>query len=873
VGLSRDLEALAKREGVTLFVLLLAAWEAFLARATGHRNVALGVPFAGRARAALARTVAYCVNPVVLQGSVSPEASFLSHLADTRERVLEALAHAEMPFAELVRRFAPDRRVDDQPFFRVAFAMQSAPGGPGAAGVALDLDGVRLVHPALTLTSFSLERQAAPFDLTLMAARTEEGLAATLQYDTGILDRDRAARILGRFVASLEHLAGAPEAPLRALPVLSPSERSQVLSEWAVGPATSPTAPSIPAALLRRAVATPRAPALRSDVRSIDYRRLVAMGRAGARRLRAAGVRRGDRVALCLDRSVEMVAAMLAVLEAGAAYVPVEPDLPPGRRDHLLEDVGVTVVVVTESRRAGPGSLAATVMSVMELVESDDDDAADAEASLVDLDVDLEPDDLAYVMYTSGSTGEPKGVCVTHGNVLATLGAPTFADLGPGEVMAQLAPPSFDASTLEIWGPLLNGGCVALLEPGPLSLEEIGRQLRRHGVTVTWLTAGLFSLMIDTDARALDGIRQLLTGGDVVPPAQARRALESAALRLVNGYGPTEATVFSTCHSMTSPDEVEGPVPIGRPIAGRTTYVLDEDLEPVPVGVAGELWVGGAGIARGYHGRPGLTAERFLPDPIAQRPGARMYRTGDRVRWREDGRLDFLGRIDEQLKIRGFRIEPAEVERALAEHPGVDRAIVLAQGGEAASKVLVACWVPRTGCDPTPGDLRSFLAGRLPTPSVPSRFVRVHSLPLTGNGKVDRAALAVPDAPAQAPHRGPTSSPEDPLERALASLWSRVLEVPQVGVHDDFFDLGGHSLKATQLASRLHQVFRVEIPLKDLLVRPTVRGLAEALRARVEASRLERISELFLRVESLSPDEARALLTTQPSPPTARGAG
>jgi acyl-coenzyme A synthetase/AMP-(fatty) acid ligase/acyl carrier protein len=437
------------------------------------------------------------------------------------------------------------------------------------------------------------------------------------------------------------------------------------------------------------------------------------------------------------------------------------------------------------------------------------------------------------VTYTSGSTGSPKGVAVPHRAVVRLVRGNDYARMGPDEVFLQLAPVSFDASTFEIWGALLSGARLAVAPSHALSLAEVGRAVREHQVTTLWLTAGLFNQMVDDRLDDLRGVRQLLAGGDVLSVRHVRRVLdELPACRLINGYGPTEATTFSCCYTAPRPlPEACESLPIGGPIANTRAYVLDRHLSPVPVGVPGELYIGGDGLARGYLGRPGLTAERFVPDPFAAEPGSRLYRTGDRVRWLPEGVLEFHGRLDEQVKIRGFRIEPGEIEAALAGHPAVREAAVLAQPGRHGDKHLVAYFV---GSAPVT-ELRRHLEGRLPGYMVPAAYVALDALPLTASGKLDRAAL-----PALAP--APTEAfvpPRGTAETVLAGIWAEVLGVPSVGAHDNFFDLGGHSLMATRVVSRIRDEFGTDLPLRALFETPTVSGLAGAVE-RATASRSAR---------------------------------
>ena len=558
--------------------------------------------------------------------------------------------------------------------------------------------------------------------------------------------------------------------------------------------------------------------------RALSYRELARRAGALAGRLRAAGVGPETRVGLCVERSLELPVALLAILEAGGAYVPLDPDYPAERLAFMLRDAGLAVLLVQEELI--PALPANDLPQVLLAATGDAGDSRPAAPRAVTGGGER----LAYVMYTSGSTGRPNGVAVPHRGVVRLVRETGYAELGPDETFLQLAPISFDASTLEVWGPLLNGGRLAIFPPGVPSLAELGRSLTEQRVTTLWLTAGLFHQVVEEHLASLAGLRQLLAGGDVLAPGAVARVLrETPGCRVINGYGPTENTTFTTCYPLRAGDETGRSVPIGRPIAGTRALVLDGRLAPVPIGVAGELWAAGAGLARGYWGRPRLSAERFVPHPAVARPGERLYRTGDLARHLADGRIEFLGRRDVQVKLRGFRIEPGEVEAALAAHPAVAEAVAVVREDDG-EKRLVAYAVVRSG-DESADDLRGFLRERLPTHLVPAAVVTLRELPLSPNGKVDRAALPAPTLGAPA---GAAVAPRTPVEAAIAAIWAELLPTAQAGafgVEDDFFDLGGHSLLATRVIARLRETLGVELPLRDFFAEPTIAALARAVTA------------------------------------------
>jgi amino acid adenylation domain-containing protein len=541
----------------------------------------------------------------------------------------------------------------------------------------------------------------------------------------------------------------------------------------------------------------PTATALRFRGEDLTYRQLDARADQLAHRLRAAGVGQESVVGVCLERSFELVVALVAVLKAGGAYLPLRPDEPAVRLRYMLDQAEARVLL-TDQRMSVPG---------VAVLDVDGAESADAVVPTGSADA------LAYVCYTSGSTGHPKGVAVPHRGVVRLVHDTDWLDFGPGETFLQLCPPTFDVAAFEIWGALLSGGRLVLHPPGPLSLPELAECLRTEEITTLWLTAGLFHRMVDRHLDSLGGLRQLVAGGDVLSPAHVNRVLAAhPRVRMVNGYGPTENTCFTTCHTVTGP--VGDTVPIGQPVAGTRVYVLDEHQRPVPDGEWGELYTAGAGLARGYLNDPELTARRFLPDPFV--PGERMYRVGDVVR--RNGPLEFRGRVDDQVKIAGHRVEPGEVAAVIARQPGVTEAVVVARHDVTpGEKVLVAYVVG------TPSDPRAGLASRLPRHLIPAAFVVLPELPLTRAGKVDRAALP-------APARGRSTVDDGSIEARLADLWADTLAVEHVGPHDDFFDIGGNSLLAADVLERVRRELSVEVPAARLFFEnPTVAGLAEAI--------------------------------------------
>jgi amino acid adenylation domain-containing protein len=811
------LEALARAEGTTLFVALLAAFQTLLQRWTGQEDMVIGTPFANRRRSEVQGLIGFFVNTLPIRADLTGRPSFRELLRRAREQVLGVHEHQDLPFERIVEELRPERALGRNPLFQAVLAFQNVPLP------ALDL-------PGLTAAPRRVDAGTAMFDLTFDLRQGRDGIGGWIEQ--GLFGPVTAARLAAHFRSLLAAALDDPDAPAADLPLLSAEERHQLVVEW------NDRAAAVPRVAIHRlfeeqADLRPDAVAVEDGRRSLSYAELDAHANRLAGHLRELGVGPEVPVAFCLERSIEAVETVLAILKAGGAYVPLSPSFPAERLAWIMADSGARVLVTAPGTPVPPippgipavdlGRDAAAIAG-----RSDERDARDER-----LAEDPDPDGLAYVLYTSGSTGRSKGVAVTHRNVVRLVRGNDFTEMGPDESWLLLAPLSFDASTLELWGPLLNGGRLVVFPSRVPSLEEIARTVEERGVTSLWLTAGLFHQMLDTHPAALRRLRRLLAGGDVLSPPHVRRALEEGVALgtgLVNGYGPTEGTTFTCCEPLREARETgEATVPIGRPIANARVHVLGAGEEPVPIGVAGELLAGGEGLARGYLGRPDLTAERFVPDPFSKEPGARLYRTGDRVRHLADGRIEFLGRMDLQVKIRGFRIEPGEVEAALTRHPSVADAVVVARETRPDDRRLVAYLVPRTGePGPAASELRLFLEPTLPAPLIPSTFVILPAFPLTANGKVDRAALPVPLATEPVPGR---AQPRGPVEELLARLWEEVLGGGRVGAEDSFFDLGGHSLLAARLVSRVREVFEVELPLADLFQSPTVKSLALRIKA------------------------------------------
>jgi amino acid adenylation domain-containing protein len=813
-------ERVARQCRVTPFMLWLAAFQVLLHRYSGQPCVIVGTPIANRGRAELEALIGFFVNTLPVRADLSGEMSFTALLEQVRSTALAAYSHQDLPFERLIEELQVDRAAARTPLFQSVFLVQSPAPPPRT-------------FSGLVLMPSEAHSGTAKFDLTLAVLPGPDGLAATAEYSTGLFDRVTVDRLLRHFETLLTGVVGDPGQTIERLPLLPAVERLQVVTEWSGTATDFPRQACIHELVAAEADRAPDAVAVCWEGGSITYRELVRHAHRLACHLRALGVGAEASVGVCLERGPQMPVTLLAILAAGGAYLPLDPALPAERLRQMLAAAGAAALIVNEATRA---VLPTDLTRDRPLVDLDWDAAAIGRRSGGALPPAAAPESLAYVLYTSGSTGVPKGIAVTHRSVVRLVRGTGYARLAADEVFLQLAPVAFDASTFEIWGALLNGARLVLPPSGAPSVEELGRTMEEQGVTTLWLTAGLFQQVVDAAPQSLRNLRQLLAGGDVLPVAQVRRVLaELPGVRLINGYGPTENTTFTCCFDAAS-EPFSTSVPIGRPIANTRAYVVDGYGHPVPIGVSGELWAGGDGLARGYLGRPDLTAERFVPDPfggVEGRPGERLYRTGDRVRYRPSGSLEFLGRMDAQVKVRGFRIEPGEIETVLASHPAVEQAVVVAHGDGPADRSLVAYLLLRGDQAPTSTALREYLAARLPRYSVPAAFVRVDALPLSPNGKIDRRRLPSTGSSQLAGETG-FVPPSTAVEIALAQIWTEALQRDLVGIHDNFFELGGHSLLATRLVNRYREVFAVDLPLRQLFETPTIAELGQLIEAKRE---------------------------------------
>jgi len=808
-NLTQALKDLSQQERVTLFMTLLAAFQTLLYRYTGQEDMIVGTPIAGRNQVEAEGLIGFFVNTLALRTYLGGNPSFQELLGRVREVALGAYAHQDLPFEKLVEELQPERDRSRTPLFQVMFVLQNTQTS------ALEL-------PGLTVNSLNIDSGTAKFDLSLFIMETAQGLRASLEYNTDLFNVTTITRMLGNFQTLLEGIAANPQQPLSDLPLLTAAEQHQLLVEWNNTTKAYPQDNSSHQLFEAQVEQAPDAVAVVFEEEQLTYRELNARANQLAHYLQALGVGPEVLVGICVERSLDMVVGLLGILKAGGAYVPLDPAYPQERLAFMLKDASVSVLL-TQTR----------------LVES----LPQHQAPVVGLDGDWEliaqyseenpfsgvtPENLAYVIYTSGSTGNPKGVLVEHRGLLNLVfwHQRTFA-VSLKDRATQLAGPAFDASVWELWPYLTAGASIYIANEQTRVLpQQLRDWLVKNAITISFLPTPLAESVLSLDWPSDVALRTLLTGGDKLH----NYPLPKVPFELVNNYGPTENTVLTTSGCIPAKPRTDMAPPIGRPIANTQVYLLDEKLQPVPIGVPGELYVSGDGLARGYLNRPDLTAQKFIGNPFSDNSSDRLYKTGDLARYLPDSNIEFLGRIDNQVKIRGFRIELGEIEALLTQHPDLQEAVVVVREDIPGNKYLAAYVVPKLealspASPPNISELRSFLKAKLPDYMVPGAFVFLEAMPLTPNGKIDRRALPLPDS-----YRGEQEdnfvAPSTPTEKILAAIWAEVLGLQQVGVNDNFFDLGGHSMLAARLFAQIEKKLGRNLPLASLFQAPTIEELA-----------------------------------------------
>ncbi len=836
--LVRDLKQLGVKNSSSLMTTLLAAFEVFLYKITGQTEFTVGVPTAGQTATGKYNLVGHCVNFLPLRSRIDPDWEFGEYLRSRNREILDDYDRQDFTFGSLLKKLAIPRNASRVPLISAVFN--------------IDLDGGsdKSQFDGLTTEIYPNRSAFATFEFSINAVTAADGqIQLNCQYNPKLFKVETIRRRLSEFDNLLTALTqtavgGASPAENRyisSLSLLNTKEEHQLLVEWNQTQTNYPQA-CIHQLFEQQVELNGDAIALVLEREQLTYTQLNQRANQLAHYLIKLGVKPEDLVSIAIERSLETIVGILGILKAGAAYLPLDLASPPTRLAGILEDAQISILLTKQSTLT---KLPPQPENSIVCIDTDWHKIATCDSSNPDLQ--LQSDNLAYVMYTSGSTGAPKGVCVPHRGVVRLVKATNYANFSPDEIFLHLAPLAFDASTFEIWGSLLNGAKLVVFPGDKLSLANIGETIRQHQITTVILSTGLFHSMVDERLEDLQSVRQFLSGGDVLSPSHVQKVLATLKnCQVINGYGPTENTTFTCCQVISKSDSLLTSVPIGKPISNTQVYILDDHLQPVPIGVAGELHTGGDGLARGYLNRPELTQSRFIPNPFTK--SGKLYKTGDLARYLPDGSIEFLGRIDNQVKIRGFRVEIGEIEAVLGRHPSIQDVKVIDREDRPGDKRLVAYIVLDRSTNPTDNlssatltagssatltasgrELRTFLQSRLPDYLIPSAFVEMDNLPLTLNGKVDRRALPAPEYIRQDASDSRVA-PRNDVERQLVEIWERVLDVQPVGIRDNFFELGGHSLMAVRLFTEIEKSFGKSILLSTLFQAQTIEDLAVILR-------------------------------------------
>jgi aspartate racemase len=805
--LTEKLKALSRCEEVTLFMTLFSGFQVLLHRYSGQDDIVIGTPTAGRSNLELEGLIGYLVNTLALRTNLSGDPSFRELLGRVRVVSVDAYANQDMPFEKMIEVLNPQRDPSRHPLFQIMFVFQNTPEA-------------KLQLNEMSVDVLKVSSATTKFDLTLELSETLEGLTGSLEYATDLFDASTIARLIGHFQTLLEGIIAHPEARLSELPLLTESERHQLLVEWNNTYSDYPKDKCIHQLFEEQVERTPDAIALVFEDQQLSYQLLNTKANQLAHYLKAIGVQADTLVAICMERSIDLVISLLAILKAGGAYVPLDLSYPRMRLDFMLEDTKVHVLLTqTEfvAQFSGfEGRFVCLDTCWNDLVqESTENPLCNTNSNC-----------LAYIIYTSGSTGQPKGVEIRHFNISRLLINNNYAQFDNKQKFLLLAPVAFDASTFEIWGGLLHGACCVVYPERVPTLERLEKIINGQQISILWLTASLFNTIIDEKPQILSTVKQILTGGEALSKNHIERALKQLPhTQLINGYGPTESTTFACCYLIPKMmDNQINSIPIGRAISNTTIYILDKYSQLVPIGVAGELYIGGDGLARGYLNSPELTNEKFITNSFSNCSKSRLYKTGDLARYLDDGSIQFLGRIDHQVKIRGFRIELGEIESVLEKHPETREVVVSVYEPILGDKRLVAYLVSEKDFIPSVSELREFLKLQLPEYMIPSAFVFLDALPLTPNGKLDRKALPEPDQ-----HRYDLRTefiaPRSQLEIEIAGIWENLLGIDQIGIEDNFFDLGGHSLLAIKMIIDVNKLFNSNLPFSAIYQCPTIKEL------------------------------------------------
>ncbi len=874
VQLLNSLNELARQENATLFMVLLAAFHVLLYRYSGQDDINIGIPIANRNRAETEPLIGFFINTLVMRGDLSGKPTFLEFLARIREATLGAFAHQDLPFEILMEEMHAQRDMSHTPFFQEMFVLNNAP-----------IQALEL--PGLKLTPVEIDNRTSKFDLVLSMMEEKDGLNGKMEFNTDLFRPSSIERMVLHLQNLVEAIVVDPRRRLNNLRMMGSSERQQVLVEWNSTSTTASANNCLHELLSQQAEKAPDSVAVVLDKEKLTYGELDRRANQLAHHLQRLGVRPEVSVGVCLERSVEMIVSLLGILKAGGVYIPMDPAFPRERLHYMLEDANVSVLITQQSRISDFVSRISENSDQSFPIRNPQSEIRNLKVLCIDSDSEIItrespdavacqvfPDNLAYVIYTSGSTGQPKGVLVSRRTIADhCIDMQRHYQLTPNDKVLQFAAANFDASLEQILTTLMTGATLVLRGPEIWATSEFHKIMLEYGLTVINPPTAYWHQLAQEWAESPELVpnplpRLVIAGGDQMLPEAVNhwRQTPLQSVPLLNAYGPTETVITATTfpvHMIFAQAEIGQRISIGRPLANRKAYILDREGNPVPVGVPGELHLGGNRIARGYLNRAELTAEKFIPDCFSGEAGVRLYKTGDLARYLADGNIEFLGRVDQQVKIRGFRIELGEIESALSQHADVRQAVVLAREDEPGEKRLVAYIVLEEGTRVSTTDLRNYLKDKLPEYMVPAALVVMEQMPVNAVGKIDRNALPAPeheDISAAEDFVGPRTT----IEQTLADIVVDVLKLERVGVHDNFFDLGGHSMMATRVISRLRQIFQVDIPLRSLFEAPTIEGLALSI-AKMQAAQedQDQMNQLLAEIEQLSEADAAELLNNE----------
>jgi len=842
---TESLKNLSREQDVTLFMTLLSAYYVLLHRYAGQDDICVGSPIANRNRKETEAMIGFFVNTLVLRANLHGNPTFSELLQRTKETTLGAFAHQDLPFETLVEELQPERDMSHSPLFQVMFVLNNAPVE-------------KLELPGVELSVVEIENKTSKFDLILNVFEDDKGLQCKIEYNTDLFEAATIERLSRHYQTLLNSIVQTPQERIGRLSILDDSEKEQ-LHAWNAPERFYDESQSIVDLLVRQAQATPEAPALRVLDETLKYDELLEQSNRLANLLLQKGLKHGDKVGVFADRSAQVIVSFLAVLKAGGVYLPLDPSYPKERLEYMLDDSGAAfLLTLSQLKDILPGNQRQTIVL---------DEARETLAAVsADLpEVTLAADDTAYVIYTSGSTGQPKGVEISHAAIANhCVDMANYYQLTPEDNVLQFAALNFDASIEQILPPLISGATVCMRENEIWDSHQLSQKITEYDLTVINPPTAYWAQLAETWVEKPEQIpenrlRLVIVGGDVLQPQALQNWFKTPLkhIRLINAYGPTEAVITATTCEV--PQDFSGlRVPIGRPRANRRVYVLDPYGNPAPINVPGELLIGGNALAKGYLGRPDLTEEKFIPNPFTD--GERMYKTGDRVRFLPDGTLDFMGRIDFQVKIRGFRIELGEIENALQQMPAISRAVVTAFDTPQDVKALAAYFTTVNNEPLDSAPIRSFLEERLPDYMVPALFMRLDKMPVDPSGKINRRLLPEADL-SKIEVKTEYVAPRTPTEEKLCDMMKEVLHIERVGIKDSFFDLGGHSMMATQVVSRIREEFDVELSLRVLFENPTAEGIAQALiEAESETQDAESLDAMLSEIENLSDEEIEKFL-------------